>query len=362
MLRRGTVVGLLLLGGALASWLMPGRDARARPAAPAVQLSRVPRGGLVPSVAVAADGTVHLAFGREHKPYYSRSSDGGRTWSEPLLISSSATLDTAAERGPRVALGRGGTPQVAWMGGRGQGVFYTRAGSGGRFAIERNLLERGDADGLDIVTDGRGRVYLVWLDPRLGPDPNSPVSKAIFMTASSDDGQTFGPNTEVRSDYPGRACACCALHAGMDPAGRFVIAFRGGYQNVRDIYLVREGRAARVSDDGWKFEGCPMSGPFLQAGQAPALVAWMSQGEVYYAREGGPRTPPRAARSVARNYPLALVNKRGEVLFAWVEGPKLRWEAYAPDSALLSSGDTDSTPKSRPTGFVVPDGSFTVVY
>jgi len=329
-----------------------------------VRMSRVPEPGIAPAVAVGPDGAVHLVYGGDGKVFYARSTDGGRTFSPAVQVNTSSKTMGGGERGPKIALGRGGALHVVWMAPRGQGVFYARAARDGRFAEERNLMDNPEAqaDGADIAADGRGRVWVVWLDSRLAKDPESPVSTPIFLTRSEDDGLTFGANAAAKSDYPGRACACCMLDAATDAAGQLLIGFRGGYQNIRDVFLLRGSRAARISGDGWKFEGCPMSGPFVQASDGKALVAWMSQGQVYYAREGGPRVAPRAERVKARNYPLALRNARGDVLLAWVEAQKLRWETYAPDGSLAGSAEQEHTRHSRPTGFVASDGAFTIVF
>lgn len=331
--------------------------------APAVHISRLPEGSAAPSVAASHDGTVHLVYGREHNLFYARSQDAGRTFSTAVQLNTSSSAETAAERGPRMAIGRNGSLHVVWMAPRGAGVFYTRADAGGKFAPERNLLERADADGVAIATDKKGDVYVVWVDSRLGPDAASPVSKPIFMARSGDDGRTFAPNAEVRSDYPGRACACCSLAAEVDPRGELVIGFRGAYLSVRDMHIIRGSHATRVSDDGWKFDGCPMSGPVLDASARPVLAAWMSQGDVYFAAEGKPRVAPEARKESARNYPLVVRNERGETLFAWTEGGKVKWETRGRDGALGGSGEAAGPEhKSRPTALAARDGSFVLVY
>ena len=332
-------------------------------APPAVQILEIPGGGVAPSVAVATDGTLHMVFGREKKAYYTRSTDEGKTFAEAVLLNQTSQVDAGGERGPRIALGRNGSRHVTWVGPRGHAVHYTRAGSSGPFAAERNLLERGEADGAVLAADpATGEVSVAWIDSRMGPVPDSPVSGRIFSVRSENDGQSFTANTQVPSDYPGGACACCTLDAGFEGPGRLLIAFRGGYRNLRDTYLLRAGRAKVLHEDGWKFEGCPMSGPRLSAGTGTPLVAWMSEGSVYFAREGGERKAPTAAAAGARNYPLAIANGKGEVLFAWTEQSKIRWEVYADGGALASSGESAMTRKSRPAAFVRRDGSFAILY
>ncbi len=326
----------------------------------AVDVLEVPGGGVAPSVAVAADGTLHMVFGRDKGAYYTRSTDGGKTFADAVLLNRTSQVDAGSERGPRIALGRNGSRHGVWVAPRGAAVQYTRAGSSGPFAAERNLLERGEAEGAVVAAGAAGEVSIAWIDSRLGPVPDSPVSGRIFSVRSENDGQSFTVNTQVPSDYPGGACACCTLDAGF-ARGELAFAFRGGYKNLRDVFVLRNGRSRNVHEDGWKFEGCPMSGPRLSPDLG--LIAWMSEGEVYWARENGPRSAPKAARAGARNFPLAIANKKNEVLFAWTEQSKIRWEVYAADGALATSGESASmTRKSRPAGFVRRDGSFAIVY
>jgi len=331
--------------------------------APPVEILEIPGGGVAPSVAVAADGTLHMVLGRDRKAFYTRSTDGGKTFAEDVPLNPSSVAESGGERGPRIALGRSGSRHVVWLAPRGHAVQYARADSTGAFTTERNLLERGEADGAVVAADpATGEVTVAWVDSRMGPVPDSPVSGRIFMARSQDDGKTFGANTLVPSDYPGGACACCMLDAGFENAGKLLIAFRGGYRNLRDMYLLRAGRAKALHEDGWKFEGCPMSGPRLYPGAGTPLVSWMSEGSVYFAREGGERKAPTAAATGARNYPLAIANKKGEVLFAWTEQSKIRWEVYSADGAVASSGESAMMRKSRPAGFVRRDGSFAILY
>jgi hypothetical protein len=98
-----------------------------------------------------------------------------------------------------------------------------------------------------------------WTDGRLGLDPKSPTASPIFMARSTDNGKTFSRSEAVRHDYPGRACGCCRLEARVGPNGNLYIAFRGGYQSIRDPYLLKgrttgnDFKAIRVSKDDWNF-------------------------------------------------------------------------------------------------------------
>jgi len=332
-----------------------------------VRTVRIPGGGIAPQAVVDSKGVVHIAFGREGNGYYVRSGDNGRTFSAPVQINTAAgVVSVGRERGPKISLGRGDSVHAAWIGPRGKGAWYTRL-DGGRFLPERNLNDAGSAvDGTTLAADARGRVFVFWIDSRLPEDPKSPVAHAIFFARSSDNGATFSDSEELKSGYPGRACACCNLEAGIDDAGVVRLVFRGGYDALRDFQLAesRDGRRftwREVHKDGWKLVGCPMSGAALASGIAGPAIAWMSQGDVYYRVGDGPRLTPAAARGAARNYPLLLGNSAGERLLAWTEGMALDWELIGASGKIRSGADPSLTHGSRPAGFTGRDGNFYLI-
>jgi len=333
-----------------------------------VRTVTIPGGGIAPDAAVDTKGAVHVVFGRESNAYYVRSSDNGRTFSAPLRVNTTdGVVSVGRERGPKLALGKNDSVHVAWIGPRGKGAWYTRL-EGTRFAPERNLNDAGSAvDGTTIAADARGRVFVFWIDSRLPPDPNSPVAHAIFYSRSDDGGATFADSRQMKSEYPGQACACCNLEAGADSAGTVRLVFRGGYQAMRDMQLAesRDGTTfawREVHKDGWKLEGCPMSGADLRGGFAAGPgVAWMSQGDVYYRIGDGPRLAPAAPKTTSRNYPLLLGNPAGDRLLAWTEGMTLHWELTDAAGKVRAGVDKGLTHASRPGGFTGRDGNFYLI-
>lgn len=328
----------------------------------------IPGGGVAPDAAVDSRGVVHVVFGREGTAFYTRSSDNGRTFSAPLRINTTdGVVAVGRERGPKLALGKGDSVHVAWIGPAGKGAWYTRL-DGGKFQSERNVNDAASAvDGTTVAADPRGRVFVFWIDSRLPPDPHSPTAHAIFYARSEDNGATFAASRQMKSDYPGLACACCNLEAVADASGTVRLAFRGGYQALRDMQLVetRDGLHftwREVHKDGWKIEGCPMSGPDLRTGfSAGPAVAWMSQGDVYYRIGDGPRLAPTTPRTSARNYPLLLGNAAGGRLLAWTEGMELRWELTGVGGKVRTGVEKGLTHASRPSGFTGRDGNFYLI-
>jgi hypothetical protein len=334
-----------------------------------VRTVSLPGGGIAPDAAVDSKGVVHVVFGRESNAYYLRSTDNGRTFSSPLRINTTdAGVAVGRERGPKLALGKDGAVHAAWIGPRGKGAWYTRLEKNGRFAPERDVNDGGKpVDGTTLAADAGGRVFVFWIDARLPPDSNSPAAHAIFYARSNDGGATFALSRQLNSSYPGLACACCNLEASAGADGTIRLVFRGGYQALRDMQLVetRDGDHftwREVHKDGWKLEGCPMSGADLRTSfPAGPAVAWMSQGEVYYRIGDGLRLTPTTPKTTTRNYPLLLGSAAGDRLFAWTEGMELRWELTDAAGKTRTGVEKSLTRNSRPSGFTGRDGNFYLI-
>ncbi|MBC8128163.1 MAG: exo-alpha-sialidase, partial [Gloeobacteraceae cyanobacterium ES-bin-144] len=55
-----------------------------------------------PQVAVAPNGSIHIAFGKMNLIYYVASTDGGKTFSEPVIVGELPKLALGMRRGPRI--------------------------------------------------------------------------------------------------------------------------------------------------------------------------------------------------------------------------------------------------------------------
>ncbi len=349
----------------------------------AVRHVLVPDHGVAPDVAVESSGRVDLVFGRGRNAFFSASNDGGRTFTRPVQLNAAPdTVLAFRERGPKIAAGQNGTLHVVWMDPGNGRLEYARSTDGGRsFSPPRNLRDPGaHLDEATVAADRAGNVLVVWLDSRLGADPANPLSLPIFAAISRDNGATFSKNEMIRHDRPPiRACSCCALKAVAEGKGVFAVAFRGAYHNIRDEYVARvsasNGARAwsleRVADQEWHFEGCPMSGPFLELASSPARlwVAWMNQGRVYYApsadggRHFGAPRPAAVPDAGVENHPIVLVNQRGEIFFAWEDGTQIRWQITGRTGRLSRSGVAGPLPdRSKATGFVDGQGNFCLVF
>jgi hypothetical protein len=362
----------LIAGALLASSLLFG----------SVRRVKVPQEGVAPDVAVGPSGEVYLVFAQAKNAFFSFSQDDGRTFSPPVRINTAPdTILGAHERGPKIAVGKKRTLHVVWMDNRNTQLEYSRRAPGSNtFSQPRNLLDTATHfDEATVAADNKGNVLVSWLDARLPDDPRNPVSLPVFLARSADNGLSFAKDRPLRENPLLRAYSCCALKSFAGSDGRFYLAFRGGYNNIRDMFLVstlmgsdNSGTTVeKIQDDEWRFEGCPMSGPSLAPASRPSevWVAWMSKGRVYFAQSTdagkhfGEAHTPRSDKPDIENHPLVLLNKKSEVFLAWEEGQTIRWQITNRTGEVLDSGEAGTlTSNSKATGFVDREGNFCLVF
>lgn len=149
--------------------------------------------------------------------FFSHSTDHGRTWSEPLRISTKAGLprdDNGGLAGYTQATGSDGAIYAAWS--DGNSVVFTSSHDGGiSFSPSRSVVPTGpsyfgEVPGISRVSGfpvlamdvrkGRGRIYACWSDYTNG-------DVDVFLASSNDRGQTWSAPVRVNDD---------ALHNGVD--------------------------------------------------------------------------------------------------------------------------------------------------
>ena len=348
-------------------------------ATPSIVTIRTPNQGRVPEVVLDQRDVLHLAYGKDQDGYYVQSRDGGRTFGAPVKVNQRAgTITVGAERGVKIAVGKDGVIHVVWLGHyqKGGGIWYTRSTDGGKtFEAERNIQDTQiGCDSPTIVADSSGVVLVFWLDARLPKDAENPVSDAIILARSTNNGANFSRNEVVKYDFAGRACACCRLEARLS-GNDVYLAFRTGYHNIRDFYLLKgrktenHFKAVRVSSDEWKLEGCPMSGAdFRVEKTGQVTLSWMSQGKVYWSNAKSMATgfaPRRQAPESegTANHPLILTNRKRDVLLLWKQKGNLNWARYTMDGKFTGEqGIVTALPsKDKATAFVGADEKFYVV-
>lgn len=363
-----------------------------------VKVVRVPEGGIQPQAAVDSEGRLHLVYYKGDAAggdlFYVTRAAGAEQFSGPLAVNSQkgSAIAAGSIRGAQMALGRNGRVHVAWNGGKGAAkavvggkevtpMLYTRLNDAGTaFEPERNLITRNA--GLDgggaVAADNAGNVYVFWH----GSAPENTAKeagRAVFVARSTDDGKTFGAETRATEIETG-ACGCCGMKAFADARGAVYVLYRAATGNTERGQTLLVARApgapfAVSFSDPWKATTCPMSSASLSSAPDGVLAAWETGSQVKFGR-----IDPVTSRVEAlvpslpgtkRKHPLAVANRRGEVLFVWAEGTgwakggSLAWQVYAADGSLTERRgriENGIPVWSVPAAVALPDGTFAILH
>jgi len=335
---------------------------RARPAdqlsGPAAPFSQFP------TPAFDAKGRLFVAFVEGPAVYVASSSDLGRSFGRAVRVNPTPeTIDANGENRPKLSVSPRGTLLVSWtqkldkpFSGR---IRFSRSTDGGRtFTAPLTLNDDGLVTGhrFDVLgVSPRGDVVVAWIDKRdleaAAARQQAYEGAAIYYTTSRDDGRSFGPNLKLKDNV----CECCRLALGFDAASAPILLWRdilpGG---VRDHSLARLAGSppslVRATFDDWRINACPHHGPSLAiAADGAAHLAWFSgdgaaKGGVFYARsaDGGSSFGKaiRLGDVDSASHPSVLTCDR-RVLVAWKEsgggGIRIRLALLAGGSDTVES-------------------------
>ncbi len=231
-----------------------------------------------------------------------------------------------------------------------------------------------------------GRVLAVWLESARVRDPNAPRVKRdpSAPRPAKDPAAPYAPSMRLKSRLlsPDGAtlqdwvvdpdvCTCCQTtlaHLGGD---RVVVAYRGHTRDeIRDNHLAFFnqhiwGPPRVLHDDGWKIPACPVNGPAADARGESLALAWFTAAngvarvQAKLSRDGGVTFGPALALDLGR--PIGRVDlvklADGSSLVSWLEA---KTEANAaglyvrrlfPDGTLSAPQLVASTSAVRASGF-----------
>jgi hypothetical protein len=363
---------------------------------PRVIVQRVPQGGVQPQVAMGANGDVHLIYltgDPSHSDvFYVRSSDGGKSWSEPIRVNTQpgSAMAIGTVRGAQIALGREGRVHVAWMGStsaqpKGPGdatpMLYSRIASDGKsFEAQRNVIAThiGLDGGGSIAADEAGNVYVAWHAPTT--PKSGEQDRRVWVARSTDDGKTFAPEVAI-SDAATGACGCCGMRV-LSAGGRVFALYRGASKQVnRGMFLADADLNLANSHDReiapMKIGMCVMSTSSLVPSTGGFLAAWETNSQVFWT-DFGPNAfnADHAPHAVSvsghgQKHPTIAANRDGWILVSWTQGTgwnnggSVKWALFDPKGLQVpasNGGADDLPPWDAPIDFLRTDGSFVLLY
>lgn len=312
----------------------------------------------VPTPSFDAKGNLWLTWTQGGHIYVTRADHDGQPLGEPVQVTDKAyPIDKNGENRPKSIIAPNGEVYVTFTA-KGTKkytgvVYFSRSDDGGgTFSIPVPITDEAESSSqrFDIMkVSPDGRLFIAWIDKRDAFAAKNAKAKyrgaAIYYVLSSDGGRTFSANFKAADN----SCECCRVAMDIDPQGNAVIVWRHVFEpNFRDhavATLNGEGSHStpvRLSVDQWALDGCPHHGPSISITETGVRhVVWYTAGKMrkglFYTRsdDGGKTfTEPmgfgRRLQHAAHPYVLAD-GKR--VFTAWKEFNGQESEFYISQSA-----------------------------
>jgi hypothetical protein len=251
------------------------------------------KGSLAPSLFAAEDGRVFLSWierrdeTRRALLFSVRQADG---WSAPLTIAEGTDWFVNWADFPSLVALPDGSLAAHWLVKSGSGTYaydvrITRSGDGGRTWSEPLVPHRDGTQTehgfVSLLPAPDGSLEAVWLDgretsPAAGGQDHGGGAMTLRSAAIGVDGAL---SREALLDA--RVCDCCQTSAARTAEGPVVVYRDRSDREIRDIFIVRQREGnwttpQAVSADLWEMHGCPVNGPSVAAAGRRVAVAWFT--------------------------------------------------------------------------------------
>jgi hypothetical protein len=271
----------LLAPFVLAGAVLAAREPAAAESVPMEHMGHMRMGhgaGLGASAAFDSKGVLWAVYKDGEHVEVRHSANHGRTWSAPAIVNRKPEpIEADGDARPRIAIGTSGAILVTWTRPLSRPytgeIRYSRSVDGGRtftdpIVVESNREEITHRFDSLAVAPG-GRIFVAWVDKRdmpRGASAKDYRGASIYFAVSSDGGRTFAHDHRVAE----HTCECCRIALVPQADGSVMAMWRHVFApDVRDHAMARlepDGRVldfARVTFDGWHVDACPHHGPSL---------------------------------------------------------------------------------------------------
>ncbi len=319
----------------------------------------------------------------------SRSDDNGGSWGKPLrLTPAPEPTDAGGDARPKIAAGRAGELYVTWTRPLAKPytgeIRYSRSIDGGAtfsapaivHADRQQITHRFDS----VAVNGKGQVFVAWIDKRdqealRGKAAAGYRGAAVYWAVSDDRGATFRGDFKL-ADH---SCECCRIGLLPREDGSVLALWRHVFEpNIRDHalgVLTPEGKAGKIvraTYDDWRVDVCPHHGPSLARDSGGRLHAvWFTgapgRSGVYYGRlrEAGVDGQRRVGGPTAEHADLAAAGDRIAIAWKEFDGERSRLRALRSDDAGNTWRESELAATGGPSGHPLVlkrDGTFYVFW
>ena len=280
---------------------------------------------------------IMMTFGAGKEIYFSSSSNGGETFSDPVKVAEGAVLPLTRHRGPRIAFTGGAivitavTGKTLSEGAHARGLptdgdlIAWRSVDGGKSwskGIVVNDVPGAPTEGLHaLASDGKGNLFAAWLDKRGGKGTK-------LYGAHSTDGVHWSRNVLIYDSPEGTICECCHPSAAIDADGQILVMWRNWLGGARDMYLAKSrdgvtfGKPTKLGEGSWQLNACPMDGGGLVISGRRIVSAWRRGEQVYLDEPGQPE------RQLGSGKDIAIAVSRDQLYAIWTSaGGIVAWAA-----------------------------------
>ena len=240
----------------------------------------------------------------------------------PRVVVSGKTIVVSAVGGSTIASG----PHSHGLPSDGNLLAWRSSDSGRSWSepVTVNDVPGAAREGLHaMAVDSDGTIAAVWLDLR------SRETK-LFGARSHDAGKTWSRNLLLYESPDGTICQCCDPSIVSTGAQRFAVMFRNALKGDRDLYLLNWIRGGvttpqKLGRSSWKLNACPMDGGGVVDIDGRVVTAWRRDETVFLARPG------QAETAIGKGKDVALASGQKGIFIAWTDPAGI--EVRKPDSA-----------------------------
>lgn len=336
-----------------------------------------------PELNATSDGRIILSWVEKigEKKYALRTSiKDGEGWAESRTVAEGENWFVNWADFPSVVALQDGSLAAHWLVKSGSGTYaynvnISRSKDGGKTWSKPIVPHRDNTQTehgfVSLIPLPDGRLGAIWLDGRnmkdiKHDDEDAPASESMTLRYAAIDAE--GKLSE-EAQLDERVCECCQTSAAVTSEGPIAVYRDRSQTEVRDIYFVKKqsnsawsGPTAVHADD-WQINGCPVNGPSIAADGRRVAVAWFTGAndaprvKVAFSTDAGATfgSPVEIENANAVGRVDALLLPDGSALVCWmagtVESGEIKVRRVRPGGTLSPASVIAKTDISRSSGF-----------